>query len=80
MADSRTQNTLRASRVLSIASAQESLNLDTDAAVLAPVQPAATTALLKQPNRIVVAWKRHISLSVPHDKCRDHLGQSIHDL
>lgn len=59
---------------MSVSSEQEALDLDP-----VPDEPivhrVATATSDKHQNEFLLYWRRHISVSVPHVKCRDHLGQ-----
>lgn len=66
---------VRAERLLSVSSEHEAMNLD-------HVTPAACShhqdgrdSSCKQQYSLFLAWRRHISLSVPHQECRDHFGK-----
>lgn len=76
MAAEEATHTLRADRILSVASNQESVNLGGEIAPFpnTPCPTAATTSNKKH-DWLTIFWYRHVSVSVPHVKCRDHLGQ-----
>lgn len=61
--------------LLSIPSEQEALELHRDEDLFPVVHRAATATSLSHRGRITLLWRRHISLAVPHNACRDHLGR-----
>lgn len=65
---------LRAEQVLSTSSEREALDLD-GVPEGVTIHRVATASSHQHQHAFTLAWRRYISLSVPHVKCRDHLGQ-----
>jgi hypothetical protein len=55
-------------------SEQEALELDVH---IQQFYPPTTTTSVNESNKLSRAWRRHVSMVVPHVKCRDHLGKAL---
>jgi len=64
---------LNAEQLLFSSSDREALDLG-EVPEEAMFRRVETATSVKHQHPIALAWRRHISLSVPHNKCRDHLG------